>query len=170
MPSKETKLSHIKNCLRFFTSNPEVFFGIGRTGAWTDEASPPTPAGTETTLDTPIGYKKASTYKLVVLDNTNGTIEYRGSKYREITSETAIAEGCTLIYLYTKINDTDLPLVQYRQVGIFTELVRTSGAAGLSVLLPAQVQSVGILNAIDNRKVTTRQTDQYEELSILLQF
>lgn len=102
------------------------------------------------TMDTPFGF-----------DIPAGTLVKGG----------ALVEGARWVYVEAHLRYDELPLTQYRQIGVFSRLVKNDGVpAGKVALLPNEVRDPGILEVIDNRKVVNRQIDQKEHLSIVIEF
>lgn len=82
----------------------------------------------------------------------------------------ALAAGSRWVYVETTLYYDEVPLEDYRQVGVFSRLTPVTAKASSLILLPADVQDKGILEVIDNRKVVNRQIDQSETLSIVIEF
>jgi hypothetical protein len=161
---------HVSRALEFF-ERPDTYVGIGKSTPWEDENVPPNPIQTKTTLDEVIGYKKVEYKYLVVEDIVDGTISYRDSKWRIVPPDQAVAQGARWVYVEAHLRYDELPLVSYRQVGIFNRLVKLSNIdAGKVALLPSEVEDVGVLEVYDNRKVVNRQSDQKEQLSFVIEF
>lgn len=164
-----TRSAHVNRALNFFYQT-DVYFAIAKSTPWPDEKVPPAPADTDTALLETIGYKKVENMYLVVPDD-NGTISYRDSKWRVVPPDQALAQGAKYIYIDTTIRYDELPLGDYRQVGVFTGLTRNDGVSSAKYnLLPSEVQSPGTLEVIDNRVSAPRQLDQKEKLSLVIQF
>ncbi len=165
-----TNRGHVSRALDFY-EQASLYFGIGRSTAWTDESAPPAPSVTQSALEEPIGYKAVSTKYLVVLDNDNGTIVYRDSKWRIVPADQALTEGARWVYIETYLMYDELPLTPYRQIGVFSRLQKANGVAtNKAALLPADVSSPGIMEVVDNRKAVNRQIDMKEQLSLILEF
>lgn len=167
-----TTRGHVNRALDFF-GRSSIYFGIGRPEAWTNDSSPPNEDIDATALDTVIGYKRALTKYIIrpVEAGETADIQYRTGDWKVVTPEDAIAEGARWIYLDTTIEYDELPLGAYRQVGLFTGLVPADGVPeGRFNLLPEDVADAGMLEVIDNRLPSTRQADQTEKLSLILEF
>jgi hypothetical protein len=165
----------VSRAVEFF--NKAIYFGIGKTSPWTDENNPPAPTPT-TTLSEVIGYRKADKVYLVVPHDgssvPDGTIviDYSGGTQWKVVNELqAYDEGSSYIYIETSILPTDFPTGDYRQVGVFTGLMREAGVdAGKFHLLPSEVQSSGVLEIVDNREKSTRNSNTKEFLSYIIKF
>jgi len=83
----------------------------------------------------------------------------------------AISEGSRWVYVGTTIVYDELPLIEFRQVGLVSGLIRVTGIPpAQNVLLPNEVEDYGILEVIQNRRKVTRSIDQRERLSLILEF
>lgn len=82
-----------------------------------------------------------------------------------------IAEVCRAVYLGTWIRFDELPLYPYRVIGIFNRLTRATGVSSNKLaLLPEEVEDPGICEILEFRKVTSRDIDQKEYLSAVVEF
>lgn len=170
---------HVSRALDFFARN-DIYFAYGRTTAWANDAqgrnegSPdftlPLENVSDTTLQELVAYKKTEVKHLVVPD-ANGTIAYRQRRWRIVPEAQAVAEGARWVYLQTTLAYDEVPLTDYRQIGVFSRLVKQSSVpAGQLALLPKDVSNSGILEVTDNRRVITRQLDQKEILELVIEF
>lgn len=75
-----TRNGHVARAIEFFKRN-DKYFAVGRTSPWDNETQPPAPATNAYDIEELVGLKKVDNCYLVVPDN-NGSIEYRGSKWR----------------------------------------------------------------------------------------
>lgn len=82
----------------------------------------------------------------------------------------AEVNGARWVYVESTLYYDEVPLEDYRQVGVFSRLNPVPGKEEHATLLPVDVQSKGILEIIDNRKVVNRQIDQSETLSVVIEF
>lgn len=164
-----TLIGHVSRALDF-RNKESLFIGIGKTTAWEDENSPPDPLNTDTLVD-PVGYKQVESIFMVVPD-PNGTLSYKDSRWRIVPEEEAIAQGARWVYLSVYVAYEELPTnISYRQVGAYTNLTRKEGVpSGKYALLPSEVESVGLLEVLDNRKPIYREPDQREQLIIIIEF
>lgn len=98
-----TNAAHVSRALEFYKKEGK-YFSIGRTTPWDDEANPPAPNTSDFKLDDIVALKKVDNVYLVVQDS-NGTISYRDSKWRIVTPEittttsNAISSGATTVYI-----------------------------------------------------------------------
>ncbi len=149
---------HVSRAIDFFNKGNSMFVGIGKSKPWDAssvkdydpkidyEQYPPAPSNTDELLEI-IGYKQIEFRALVVQDNVNGTLEYRGTKWRIVPESDAIKEGARWVFISTELTYNELPTtVPYRQVGVFTGLRRASGVSTAKyALLPNEVADNGIL-------------------------
>lgn len=165
-----TTHAHVNRAIDFF-SKDSIYFGIGKATPWLDDKKPPAPEIDVAVLDGLIGLKKVEVSHLVVRDDVNGTIIYRDSRWRIVPLDQAIEEGAKWVYIESAILYDELPLGEYRQVGVFTGTVKKAGVApGKYNLLPSDIEDVGTLEVIDNRPPANRLADQKERLSVVIEF
>lgn len=122
-------------------------------------------------VDGPIGYKKASQVSLVI-PATDGEIEYRGSRWKVVTSvDEAFEKGARYVYVKVSLNYNELPTTDFRQIGVFTDLVREPSLTDPTKpnLLPTEVLKTGALELVDNRTVITRNEYQKETFSFIIE-
>lgn len=82
-----------------------------------------------------------------------------------------LAESCRTCLIGTWIRYDELPLFPYRVVGVFNRLQRASGvASNLTALLPNQVEDPGYLECVQYRRPFSRNIDQREYLSVIIEF
>jgi hypothetical protein len=165
----------ISRAVDFFKKS--IYFGIGKTSEWDNESNPPNPTF-DASLEEPIGYRKADRVYLVVPHDgstvPDGTtiIDYSGGTQWKVVNEIqAFVEGANYIYIETSILPTDFPTGEYRQVGVFTGLERSSGVdAGKFHLLPSEVDNEGVTEIIDYREKSIRNSNTKEFLSYIIKF
>lgn len=146
------------------------WFGLGQTSAWpSGDTNPPEPDPEATSINEPIGYKKASLITFVKQD-PSGTITYLGEKYLAIEDEQAETENCVLLLIRAVIEYDELPATTTRQLGIFCGLTPSTGNESKEALLPAEVQDVGRLDVLDNTIPNTRAEYQRDEYTYMIQF
>ena len=177
-----TLKGHASRALDFYNKG-DVYFAIGKYTKWDAstvpdydptidyDANPPLPSNTDPFLE-PIAYKYVQSRFMVVPDEDNGTLEYRGTKWRIVDPSDAITEGARWVYITSILEYSEMPTDKaYRQVGVFTGLVRAPGVdPSIYVLLPAQVADPGILEVLDNRKPVYRDADVKEQIKLVLEF
>lgn len=167
MPSTLTTRHHTSQALRFKNA-AGIYMAIGRTTAWSNEASPPAPSASATAVEEVVCYAPPAQITLVKPD-AGGAIEHLGTYYTAVSDGNAYTEGAYLVYVKCEFPYTQAPLCTFRQVGLYLGLVKNQGA-GSGVLLPADVSSPGILEAIDNRTPTVRAADKKDVEAMLLSF
>jgi len=160
---------HVSRALDFFERN-DIYFAIGHPDPWADDNYPPAPTIDTQDITVPIGFKKVENIYLVVPDE-QGSIVYRDKRWRVVPKDQAIAQGARWVYIECTLRYDELPLTDYRQIGVYSRLkVKAETPTGKLNLLPTDVESRGILEIIDNRKRVTRQVDQKENLTIVVEF
>lgn len=167
-----TYLGHVDRALGFYESD-SVYFALGKTSKWDDtenDASfiPPEPELTATSLEELACLKKV-TQKLLVYPEEGGEINFNGTSWKILTPEQAITLQSRWVYLTTTLYYDEVDLLQYRQVGIFNRVKPAEGVTN-TLLLPGQVEDLGLLIALNNRGVVTRQTDTRDTYSLIIEF
>lgn len=149
-----------------------LYFGLGRTTPWENEElaefMPPSPDVDAKTLDELIGMKKASRVTMVE-PSENGEIEYSDKRFTTLTQEQALEKQARWVLIETRIEFEELPPVSYRQIGIFSRVKTTEGNENKNVLLPDEIENVGILEILNNRKVVTRQSDTKDSYTMIVE-
>ena len=167
--STTTIFAHVNRALEFTAKN-DKYFAIAKTAPWSNDNLPPKPDFGTANLTGVIGYKKVERMHLVVPD-VNGSISYRDSKWRQIDRNDAMQERSRWVYLECTLMYDELPLQTYRQIGLFSGLeMEENVPPGKYALLPNEVQNPGILEVVDNRKPSSREIDQKEIISLIVEF
>lgn len=82
-----------------------------------------------------------------------------------------VGELCRAVFLGTWVRFDELPLYPYRVIGVFNRLTLAAGVSSSTLaLLPAQVEDPGLLEVVEFRKVTSRDIDQKEYISVIVEF
>ena len=164
-----TTKSHVSRAKDFYGKD-SVYFVLGKTTPWSEGNDTPHDPNPDDTITDILGYKKINS-KYLVKPSEEGEISYRGHKWKIVSPDNAYSEGARWVYLSAIVTDSDLPLETYRQVGVVTSVeVHEDVPPGTTALRPDKITNPGILETIDNRKPTTRDIDQVEKLSIILEF
>lgn len=161
---------HVSRALRFMEED-DVYIAIGKTSPWDNESQPPVPTVNEPLVDL-VAMKKVETKILVVLDDENGTIQYFDHKYSPVAPEEAFEKGARWVYCMSYLNYSEAPIsVSYRQVALQTGVVRKSSVPSAQyVLLPEEIQDMGVAEIIDNIEPIYRRADKREKLGIIAEF
>lgn len=166
-----TNASHCARALSLVEQG-SVYFGIGRTTPWTGENDPdfipPEPDVEAVTLENLVGLKKAERVVMVIPDD-DGDIEYATMKFKTISNEEALQRKSRWVLIEATIRFDELPPVAYRQIGIFSRVTPTIGNEQKLVLMPNEIQNIGILEVLDNRKVVTRQSDTRDTYFMIIE-
>lgn len=168
-----TTAGHTSRAISFFELD-KIYFAIGKTSAWEGETEPgfvaPLPSVTTKTLTELVGMKLVSTKSLVYPDD-DGTIVYRDQTWRRVSIADAIELGAHWVYIETSIEYDELPAVGYRQIGVYSRVTpKSTVPASKKVLLPADIENVGILEILDQRKVVNRNEDSRDTFSMIVEF
>ena len=157
-----------------FFELPNVYFALGKSTPWEGENDPdfsvPLPKVDANSLDELIGMKRVLIKSLVTPDE-DGTIVYRDQTWRRISIEEAIELGAHWVYIEASIMYDEMPVSAYRQIGVFSRVKVKEGVSEFAnVLLPDQIESTGILEILDQRKVITRNEDSKDTFSLIVEF
>ena len=166
-----TIAGHTSRAISFYELD-SIYFALGRTSPWEGESDPdfsaPLPQVTATELDELIGMKRVDVKSLVVPDD-EGTVVYRDQTWRKISPDEAIKLGGHWVYIEASIHYEELPSVAYRQIGVFSRVKPVEGDTK-SILMPEDIESMGILEILDQRKVVTRNEDSRDTFSMIIEF
>lgn len=176
-----TLKAHVSRAIDFYNKD-SIYFCIGKTSKWTADdiedfnesidydKNPPLPTN-KSDMSEVIGYKRAEFKSLVVQDD-NGSLEYRGTKWRAVKPEDAATEGARWVFISTGLTYNELPADEpYRKIGVYTGLVPEDGVSSAQyALLPTEVKDPGLLEVIDFRKPIYRDTDVRERIKLVLEF
>lgn len=147
-----------------------VWIGLGRTSIWGTPDKPPEIDPLATELNEFLAFKKAETLALVVPDN-EGEIEHLGQNWRTVSPVDARAENARHVYISAWLKYDELPVVTYRQTGVFVDVVlKETTPPGRLILLPNEVQDIGYLLALNNRTPVERAADQKELVEFIIEF
>ena len=168
---------HCSRALNFYNMSETVYFGLGKVTQWSDNETeesfiPPEPDINATTLEELVGLKKATRVILVMPDD-NGEIEYRGSTWKSISVAEAIQNNARWVLVETTIYYDEMPITDYRQIGIFSRVQKADGIEdNQTVLLTSRgdIKELGILEVLDNRHVVTRQADTKDVYQMIIEF
>lgn len=109
--------------------------------------------------------------KSLVYPDEDGTVVYRDQTWRKVSADEAIKLGAHWVYIEASIMYDELPATAYRQIGVFSRVKLNSGvSSSKSVLLPEDIQDVGVLEVFDQRKVVTRNEDSKDTFSMIIEF
>ena len=165
----------IMNAYRF-VSNVTSWAVIGGTDPWPDENNPPQPELTATTVNTIIGAKKASS-ELIYQDDVNGTEVFQtasGTTTKWVIVPDlagALANNAHHVLIKATIVGTELPLTDFREVGVYTNLQPEALVPpGQENLLPSEIADYGAFELLEYRKVVTRDSSSAYEIVAILEF
>ena len=165
-----TVLGHVSRAMDFFNKQ-NLFFAFGKQTPWEDEDFPDILDPEITEIVEPLGYKMIENKYMVVPDNENGTIMYRDSRWRTIPFDKAIEEKSRWVYIECFLRYDELPLGTYRQIGVYSNLIRADETPiGKMALVDNEIKDHGILEFVDNIRRVTRQLEQREHFSLIIEF
>ncbi len=151
--------------------NSVYWVGIGRTTAWNDEQAPPDPQPGSADFEEPIIYVKPTNVSLCKIVSTGEDITHLGTKYAFVPDANAIAESARFMYIFARFDPTaGQPFGNFRQIGVFSNLVPAEGHEGDSWLAPENVNDEGMLEFIAHDIVTVMTNSRLEVVEVLLEF
>lgn len=118
-----------------------MWFGFGN-GSWVDKANPDVEVQSATGLTSEYGRKIRTRYAYLQLDNTLGTITFKGNKYKEVAGPTPI------VIFYGELTEAEAAGLSICEEGLFGGVINTTASP---FALAAQVQTPGILYWVRNR-------------------
>ena len=168
-----TTMGHVSRAISFYELN-NIYFGLGRTSPWSGEDEEdfvaPLPSVDTTELTELIGLKRVETKALVIPDD-EGTVVYRDQTWKKISPDEAIEQGAHWVYIEASILYDELPASAYRQIGVHSRVKLADGISEYkSVLLPDEIETQGVLEILDQRKVVTRNEDSRDTFSMIIEF
>ncbi|MCW6701391.1 hypothetical protein NH288_04745 [Anaerococcus sp. NML200537] len=166
-----TNTAHCSRALAL-VERGNIFIGIGKTSPWEGENDegfvPPEPNPDAENLEELVGMKKADRVSLVVPDEY-GDIEYAKIKFKTLTKDEALRQKSRWVLVESTIYYEELPPVAYRQLGVFSRVQAKEGKDKNRILLADDIEDVGILEVLANRKVTTRQSDTKDTFFMVIE-
>jgi len=157
-----------------FQQKTTVWIGIGRTSPWPNEENVPDPPRTTQAIGEILGLVKPLPLKMVVPAD-DGEIEMFAQKFHALPMpydiNTLITDGARWVYVSAWLMYDEFPVAAYRQEGVYSGVVPDASVPpGATILLPGQVASYGLLEAITNRRKIQRRADQKEFIEFILEF
>ena len=164
-----TNLHHTNRGIDFLNT-PSLYIALGRTTPWTDENTPPVEVPITADLDEIIGMKPVTLRKHMLEDETLGTVFWDNKIWRLVNSDEALLNYTQYVYLEAQVQYSELPLVGFRQVGLYSGTVLQPGVSPVIAVLPNQILSNGVLESYSNRKVENRSSDKSDFLRFIIKF
>lgn len=166
-----TYLGHTDRALGLYESE-SVYFALGKTSKWDGEDNsgfvPPEVPLNSQTLEELVCLKKVE-QKHMVYPDESGEIEFDDQRWKILTTEEAVRLQSRWVYITTKLRYKEVELKEYRQVGIFNRTQLKSGVTD-TLVLPNQIENLGLLIALNNRYRVTRQIDTKDTFSLIIEF
>jgi len=165
-----TYKGHTKRAINWYNQE-DIYFGIGGTEPWEDESTPPAPKPDDEITDI-ICVKKVEQKYYVIESETEGTVVYRGRKFKILSEEEAIEQNCRWVFISTWLNYGEAPVgVSYRKIGVYTGLERKEGVpSGKFILLPDEIEDYGTLEVISNETATIRSESKRDRVAVIIEF
>ncbi len=151
--------------------NSTYWVAIGRTTAWEDENVPPAETPGATDIEEAICFVQPQLASLCRPVNENGDFTHLGQQYAYVADEDALVEDGRFLYILAKFDPTEgQPYGEFRQTGIFCNLVPVAGYEQAQWLAPANVADRGVLEYLDNDVKTTMAQNRQEVIEIVIEF
>ncbi len=173
----ETYDGHVLKAVEFYDnvhSNRDYYFALGKTTPWANESDPPQPLYANNALLELIGFKRLNRCELIYPVSSNETLTYKGQKFGIASPSTARQFGARWVFISADFIGDEFPLVQYRQIGLFSRITRLPGVdLNKEVLLANEVDLVNnppFLFYIENREFCKRQVNQTDTVRLVIEF
>lgn len=172
----ETMTSHILAARAFKNNLVNLWCGFAKPTPWENEEVPPVENQYETTLDTPIGYKRFETSSLIVPATADTPVEsvdfvsYDNQSWVFVPDSQAFDRNARYVYLSVFVYAGEMPYVTVRQIGIFQDLKPLPSFGSSQCLLASQVSDPGHLMGYENRRSTRFDEDVKIREEIILKF
>lgn len=151
--------------------NSTYWVAIGRTTAWSNEASPPTPSPGSCDIEEPIVYVLPDLVSLCRIVSSGEDFTHLGTKYAYVsdsTEATAISEGARFLYIKASFDPTSgQPYGNFRQVAVYSNLDTESVETWVA---PASVIDRGTVEYLNNDTVTTMSLSRTETVELIIEF
>lgn len=163
-----------------------TYFGIGKSSAWDDDATPDAENVSAASIAEPIDYIKADKMVMVkelagneistpsqvsvsgntVNASTATTITYNEQTYQVVNDADVKTEQPEYVYVHTEFKGTDVDVESsFRQIGLFIGLTAPSMT---TVLKPTQIANTGTMIALSNVQPIYMPKNQIVNLSFLI--
>lgn len=167
-----TYLGHTDRALSFIASD-SIYFALGKYSPWDEKEDekgyiPPAVDLEAEEVEELICMKRVR-QKLMVVPDEAGEIEYDGGSWKVITNEEAIRLKSRWVYITMTMKYAEIDPTQYRQVALYNHVIPKEGITK-ELLLPEEIEDTGLLIALNNRGVITRQPDTRDIYSMIIEF
>lgn len=152
-------------------TNSTYWCAIGRTTAWDIEAAPPSPSPGAVNIDEAIVFVAPTVVSLCRPVDVDEDVTVNNQGYEFVADEDAMADGARFLYLKTIFNPADgIPIANYRQNAIFTELVPAAGYENNQWLAPINVSDVGVMEYLSNHLERSLGVGELRVIETILEF
>lgn len=147
----------------------------GRITPWADEENPPAEDTTAAAMEEIQGFRLiVPATKGCVYPSTSDDYDftYHGVYWKKAaTLEEALENGARwALFKFNLLVEDGLPVVTFRQVGLFLNLVPATGYEGYAALLPNQVDSTGSFYFYANHLKWVRAVNQSDEITFVIEY
>lgn len=106
----------------------------------------------------------------VVTGLAGGAVRFRNDNFRVVDEEDAYDEGAVMVFVQARFPYDQVPLLPYAQIGVLSGIVPKTGYEARTYLVFSEVEEFGILEFLDNRKLTPREIDSAQLISLVIEF
>ena len=149
--------AYVENAKLIVKEKNKIYLAIRKKTPWNNENIPPMPEEEADDLEEIIGFKKMSTVSLCRPMRDGETtvhpkVKYLGKTWVLVPEDKAQEEEAFHVYFSVRINPEDMPLGEYRQVGVYTGIEE-----GKEIYIPSDKEVKNrILYFYDNRRQFNR--------------
>lgn len=143
----------------------------GRQTPWADENVPVQPLPTITSILEPVCFVKPQIIKLCKTVTSGGDVQILGQRYAFVDDDDALTESARYIYSLARFDPTiGQPYGDFRQVGLYVNLIPATGYDNDLWLDPLNVADPGVLIYASSDTVTTMSIQRIELVEIIIEF
>ncbi|EJL29937.1 hypothetical protein [Brevibacillus sp. BC25] len=172
MPSKTSDVKGMKTYQTVhLAKDKNVFIAVGKTSPWNTENPEKVPdVSYGQTITEIVALKRADQVRFVTPDDTNGTIEQQGHKWRIIDEDEARLADCRWVYVQAWLRFDEFPICTYRQTGVYAGTILADGLPiNKQVVKPDEVKDMGFLLAVTNQSPLQREATHRESIEYILE-
>ncbi|MFE1631040.1 hypothetical protein ACFLFF_30360 [Brevibacillus reuszeri] len=148
-----------------------VFIGVGKTTPWNENNPEKVPdVAYNQTISEFVALKRADQVSFILPDNTNGTIEQFGQKWRVVDEAEARDKDCRWVYVQAWLRYDEFPICTYRQTGVYAGTVLAQGVPiNKQVVAIDQIADIGFLLTLTNQSPIEREATHRESIEYIVE-
>lgn len=168
----------VYNALSFKNDNTFWICIAQNVTEWDDEYNPPAESADTQVLTEPISCQRVVLSDIFLVKPVSGAtaptsaseIYFDGDYYTQVDDADAYTENAHHVYMKAILNSDEHPLVEYRQYGLFMNLVPISGYENYYILLAAQVNDYGVFIDYNNTSPHQRELYKRDFIEFIVEF